>query len=367
MNEEIEKGLHDWIANRIGNIDWNELLQKLIDSGVLEKISAAAVQAAIMQYASRGASKAQALALLDSLRASVDQSWPAASGAKQGQRLSPEDIPLRSCLFWPDARGDIQDTWSLFADDAGDASVLGYADWHRSRDLNAVVFLLSHERKMRRIWEFIVNGQAQHEDYCRAVYRNIQAAGQAGTILVPAFFDEPNAGYDPIIKAPMEQRVKFFRDLCPVLNPHVAGYIVGCESNCVSTAENEAMIDAIQQFTEKPVGVHMAWNPNKGSKMHGIGSVGGWRGKQPKLRRGYAFPRNARFLAGEAYWHPKDGDDKSITAVTGWATTVRDGLPEGVAFWPLEYNLNPVGRMIVLQSQALAKLPGVWGVGGPMI
>lgn len=250
---------------------------------------------------------------------------------------------VRNCLFFPDSHGEIQDTWSLFADDANDAYRNRAVAWAASQGLDTLVMVLNHERKTSMFQKQYMGPLDMNK--VNMALQFITSKAKEGWKIVPAWFDGPetNPKYGPILNQ-WDKHEAFIQAACNSLNPYVAGYLIGCETNrYFSTEQVEQLVAWTKKYSNgKPVGTHMCWKPNE-----------------------YRLPANLDFLAYEFSWHPEKGDD---TSAAECVREIQDRIAHapGLPFWASEYNLNPSGSRIKEQSRALVNVNGVYGIGGPV-
>ena len=256
------------------------------------------------------------------------------------------ELLVKNCLFFTDKRGEIQDTWSLFADDANDEYRQRATDWNLSHGMDTILFTLNNEGKTSMFKKAFMG--ELNWDKLAVVDRWLRKWQSHGFKIVPAFYDGPQVAdgkYHPIIDRPMEQHQAFLKAAVGYLNQFAVGYVLGCETNRYwGTSTVNTLVETIKSHAAgKPVGTHMCWDPSR-----------------------YDFPQALDFWAHEFRWSPRDGDEKSAAECVAEIKDRISKAPAGRPCWASEYNIYCDGNRIKEQSRALAAVEGVYGIGGQM-
>jgi hypothetical protein len=249
----------------------------------------------------------------------------------------------KTCLFYP-YNGEVQATWNLFARGSDEANRCACLKWFRAQNLNCITFFLNNpdaaDGNLVSFFgdDLVANyGRIECLDWKRVetlIYW-MDTFNSAGIMCVPCLYcDDGNY----IVTQDWAKHDAFLKLCLQSLNNRVAGWIIGCESNKWTDPVNrvQTFYNMAKQYTNLPVGSHL---------------------------QGYSYPL-MDFVSFEHTWHPKYGDDKSVTDCVNEAQrAVAAAVGRPVVC--LEYNLNPTGQTIRDQAEAMSRVPGVAGVGGP--
>lgn len=187
-----------------------------------------------------------------------------------------------------------------------------------------------------------------HEGKVNLYCNFLRRLKSAGKFVFPVFFDCPRESKPKYPFWKFTERLgPFLEVVTQALDPLVDGFILGIETSRKPTitanrgltlAEVEACIGLIKKHTKKPVGTHEC---------------------------SYRVAGNAGFLGYETKNHPVTGGDS--TSVADMVKDVKGLLAKanGKPVWVIESNSSE-GAQAKAQNQALAALPGVVGVGGPL-
>jgi len=260
------------------------------------------------------------------------------------------NILVNNCLFYPGVSAKVMGTWNLFGDGTTEADRKAFQTWGNKKlqplTKTVVINLLNEDQMSPFKGAFMGPLDNARVNLIASWSQRFIADGWK---IVYAIYDGPASGkgkYRPILSAPQSQHALFLSIAIPFLNPWATAYMVGCESNRYfkDPAIVEAAVACIKQYAGgRPIGTHMCWNPAK-----------------------YRLPSNLQFLAYEHSWSPDKGDAMSVAACVAEIKNIQSRLPAGFPLWPCEWNLNPTGSKIVEQARAMAALPGIVGIGGPI-
>jgi len=134
----------------------------------------------------------------------------------------------------------------------------------------------------------------------------------------------------------------------PIQSSYPYSKAFNISSEATKTMNREQMEVLIQKvkdamaFAPLPVGVHIQWNCDMN-----------------------VLPRNGDFLMYEYSWHPKYGNDQSVQKVIDESKRVLDLLGPG-RVWFQEMNWDPENLRARQQAEAVAALPGIIGLPGPI-
>jgi len=176
-----------------------------------------------------------------------------------------------------------------------------------------------------------------------------------GLFVAFAFYDGPaipGGRYHPILAASDMQHAVFIKEVCRAFNPYVSIYLLGCESGRYGWSS-----DRVEQFI-----FHIKQCAGPGHLVGAHEQSVGWNGKGWYMKR--RVPRNADIHCYETSNHPKDGDSRTAASM---ADEVRFLVANagGIPVWVAEHNLYDSARSRE-QSRAIAEIPGVIGIPGPM-
>lgn len=262
----------------------------------------------------------------------------------QNDQVEASPLLINNSLFWQ-YKGQPLATWLDLCGDAGTKDRRDkHIQWCQKYGCNSVVLCLNNAEYM----SLFRNGYMRDWDTNKVnMFTGYvsQLKSLRGRIVI-AFFDGPENGgkYAPILSC-WDRHQAFIQIACQALNPYVYAYLIGCETNrYFSTGQVETLIRWTKQYAGSiPVGTHEQWNP--------------------KARR---WPGNADFICYEHSWHPKDGDSKSASDCVKEINNIKNKLPPNYSVWAGEWNMNSWGSKSRVQARAMAALPSVYGIGGPL-
>jgi hypothetical protein len=249
-----------------------------------------------------------------------------------------------SLFFWH--KGKVYGTWGLACGDGYTDDIrMGYLAWCEKHGCDGVLVCLNNEEYI----SLFSNGFMNSVDMIKydTMMNYFRLLKSYGAKIAVAFYDGPAAPggkYHPILDQPVPMHEAFIQAACQVLNPLVSAYVVGCEtSRYWDSSTVTGAVAIIKKYAGLiPVGTHMVWKPDS-----------------------YALPAGMAFLAYETLNHPKDGDKISVADMVREVQGILARLPPGFSLWVSEFNWNDSVRARD-QAKAIAELPGVVGVGGPL-
>ena len=254
-------------------------------------------------------------------------------------------LPLivTNSLFFP-YKNRTESAWYLGAGDGVTVDMQNaYMDWSEAHGCDTTIICLNNEELMTLFSdEYMRTLDLRKYDMFMSY---VQRLKQRGAKIVFAFWDGPAV---PDAKYPclryMDRHVPFIQAACKALNQYAAAYLIGIETNRYWSSEMVSQAIAITKHHAGliPVGTHEQWNP---------------------MDR--AFP-GGDFCCYETQNHPKDGDLVSVDEMVSDVQDKQNHLPPGFPVWVAERNLNAWGSHAREQARAIAELPGVVGVSGPV-
>jgi len=195
-----------------------------------------------------------------------------------------------------------------------------------------------------------------HEGKLKLLGDFIGRLKNSGKIVVITYFDCPPADHPKYPFWRYSDRLAPFLELAtPPLAKIVDGFILGIETNRGPCSMNivEAGIGLIQKHAVRN-GVKLPVSTHEQNV--------GWKHGKPYLKR--RVPRNGDFVAYETSNHPYDGGNVSVARMVDEVQfLVAHSGGKGV--WVVESN-NREDAHARAQNQAMAEIPGVIGVGGPV-
>ncbi len=252
-------------------------------------------------------------------------------------------LQINDSLFWQ-YKGKVNSTWGLGCGDGFDDDMrLAYVEWCQDKGCDGIIILLNNEGYVSLFRDHYM-GSVDMGKYNKLI-QYCQYLKSNHIKIVFAFYDGPeirDGKYWPIISQ-LDKHEAFMQAACQALNQYASAYLIGCETNRYWTPElvNQAIWTCKKYAGLIPVGSHEQWNP-VGRKF-----VGG------------------DFCCYETRNHPKDGDAISVKDMVDEIKYIQTFLPAGFPVWVSEFNWSDSSRAIA-QARALAALPGVVGVGGPL-
>ena len=204
-----------------------------------------------------------------------------------------------------------------------------------------------------------------HEGKVNSFLNFTRRLKERGKNVVIVFFDFPQIPDSEHPKYPFwkyKDRIPAFLEIATKATAPIAdGYILGIETNREpgpTIDEVEAGIGLIQQFAVRvvngmevklPVGTHEQ-NVRRDSK--------------DKLYMFRRVPRNADFVGYETMNNPTSGDGVSVVRMVEEINFLVANSG-GKVVWVIESNSSE-NAIAIAQNCAMAKLPGVAGIGGPL-
>ncbi|MCG2680895.1 MAG: hypothetical protein L6455_13165 [Kiritimatiellae bacterium] len=248
---------------------------------------------------------------------------------------------INNSLFWQ-YEGKVACSWYLCGDGVNDAMRDAHMTWCVTHNCDGIILCLNNEELMTLFADEYMRTLDMRKYTTFITYCDRLKA--AGAKIVFAFYDGPpipNAKYPCL--GYMDRHEAFIKAACQTLNQYASAYLIGCETNRYwdVTTVRKAIAVTKQHAGLIPVGSHEQWNPQNRE------FVGG------------------DFCCYETRNHPKDGDSISVGDMVAEVQFIQRSLPPGFPVWVAEFNLNDSARARE-QARALADLPGVVGVGGPM-
>jgi len=245
------------------------------------------------------------------------------------------EFPLYSSLFW-DCNGKIDSTWGYLARNNGDSWRHQLIRWHKTNNLNTMIFLTYNRDPNCHVNPFIQT-YGPNVDWAEAAkWLARLEPGKHGANLIPCLFCDD----DPGTARNIAFQNYYVPAACVALGPYSRAICLGLEmTEQFSNESIERIVTICRSYTDKPLVIHAQWN------------------------RASPLPRNIDGLIYEHDWHPKYGEDHSADEVAGIGADViaKAGMPVGFN----EYNLTPWTTRGREQTRALAKLP-CFMIGGPM-
>jgi hypothetical protein len=260
------------------------------------------------------------------------------------------ELLVKNSLFWR-YNGEIKSSWYLCGDEGTPAMREAHLQWCIKEKCDTVVLNMNNEEMM----SLFRNGYMRDLDIpkCEVFMQYVRKIALSGGNVVPVFFDGPaipGAKYHPIVES-WHLHEAFIAATCAALNPYVRAYIIGCETNRYFSVEQ---VEELVRVTKKycgllPVGTHEQ-------------SVGQKNGQWVLHRR---IPSNLDFFGYETSNHPADGDQRTPDDMVEEVRFLVSQC-QGKPVWVMEHNLNADGAISRAQARAMAAIPGVYGIGGPM-
>jgi len=248
---------------------------------------------------------------------------------------------INNSLFWQ-YKGRTECSWYLCGDNTDDAMRDAHLIWCQSRGCDGIILCLNNEERMSLFRdEYMRTVDMAKLNTLISYCEKIKAMGGK---IVFCFYDGPpieNAKY-PCLRY-MDRHEAFIRAACKTLNQYASAYLIGCETNRYWSSDIVRQAIAVTKDAAGliPVGSHEQWNSQNRE------FVGG------------------DFCCYETRNHPNAGDSISVADMVAEVHFIQRSLPPGFPVWVAEFNLNDSQRSRE-QARALADLPGVVGVGGPM-
>ena len=262
-------------------------------------------------------------------------------------------LPLivTNSLFWP-YKGHTESAWYLGAGDGVTVEMQNaYMDWSEDHGCDTTIICLNNEELMTLFSdEYMRTLDFRKYDMFMSYVQRLKARGAK---IVFAFFDFPGSNDPkyPCLKY-MDRHEPFIEAACKTLNPDARAYLLAIESNrCIESPasqwwKRDDVLNGIKMIKKYagliPVGSHEQWNPRT------MGFCGG------------------DFACLETCNHPAAGDSVSVADMVDEIQFAQSHLPPGFPVWVAERNLNAWGSHAREQARAIAELPGVVGVSGPL-
>ena len=260
---------------------------------------------------------------------------------------------IRSSLIFP-YRGQPWVSWYLCGDGSTDDQRNAHIAWCHANNCNTVILNLCNEELMSLFQphDFMGTLDNRRVDLLANYVFKLRAEG---LFVAFAFYDGPaipGGRYHPILAASDMQHAVFIKEVCRAFNPYVSIYLLGCESGRYGWSS-----DRVEQFI-----FHIKACAGPGHLVGAHEQSVGWNGKGWYMKR--RVPRNADIHCYETSNHPKDGDSRTAAdmADEGRFLVANAG---GIPVWVAEHNLYDSERSRE-QSRAIAEIPGVIGIPGPM-
>jgi hypothetical protein len=255
-----------------------------------------------------------------------------------GEKEMSLPLLINNSLFWQ-YKGQTLSSWYLCGDNTDDAMRDAHIEWCLEHGCDGIILCLNNEGLMTLFRdEYMRNLDLVKY---RTFIRYVEKLKFIGAKIVFAFFDGPpikDAKY-PCLKY-MDRHEAFIAAACKTLNPYAFAYLIGCETNRYWSSDivRQAITVTKQHSGLIPVGSHEQWNPHEREFCGGD------------------------FCCYETRNHPKDGDSVSVSDMVAEIQHIQTHLPSGFPVWVAEFNIK-INRD---QSQEMATLPNVVGIGGPM-
>ena len=253
-------------------------------------------------------------------------------------------LQINNSLFFR-YNGELEASWGLACGDGStDAKRLAHINWCQKYRCDGIILCLNNEGYISLFRDRYLG--ALDWNKWNSLLRYVIDLKSMGAKIVFAFFDGPedkSGHYWPILSQ-LDKHAAFIQAACQALNPFASAYLIGCETNRYwdSATVREAIRVTKQYAGLIPVGTHEQWDPHTRE-----------------------FP-GGDFCCYETRNHPKDGDAVSVADMVAEVRHIQTHLPPNFPVWVAEHNLNPDGAHSRAQARALAELPGVIGVGGPI-
>lgn len=250
---------------------------------------------------------------------------------------------INNSLFWS-YQGKTLSSWYLCGDNTSDAMRNAHIQWCQERRCDGIILCLNNEELMTLFRdEYMRNLDCvKYQTFMNYV----QTLKNFGAKIVFAFYDGPSPEHPkyPCLKY-MDRHEAFIKAACQTLNSYATAYLIGCETSRYWSSEIVAKAIAVtkQHAGLIPVGTHEQWNPHEREFCGGD------------------------FCCYETRNHPKDGDEISVAGMVAEIRHIQTHLPPGFPIWVAEFNLNAAGSHSREQARAMAEIPGVVGIGGPLI
>jgi len=265
----------------------------------------------------------------------------------QGREEMSLPLIVTNSLFWQ-YKGRTESAWYLGAGDGVTVDMQNaYMDWCEKYHCDTTIINLNNEELMSLFAdEYMRTIDLRKYDMFASYVQRLKARGAK---IVFAFWDGPAIDPPEDAKYPclryMDRHIPFIQAACKALNPYARAYIVGIETNRYWSSEMVAQAIAITKENAGiiPVGTHEQWDP-----------------------RERTFP-GGDFCCYETRNHPKDGDLVPVAEMVADVQFAQSHLPPWFQMWVAERNLNPLGSRAREQARAIAELPGVCGVSGPIL
>ena len=245
-------------------------------------------------------------------------------------------------------KGHTESAWYLGAGDGVTVEMQNaYMDWSEAHKCNTTIICLNNEELMTLFSDEYMRTLDLRK--CDMFMAYVQRLKQRGAKIVFAFWDGPAIpDGDPKLHYPclryIDRHVQFIQAACKVLNQYAAAYLIGIETNRYWSSDMVSQAISITKHHAGliPVGTH----------------------EQLDVRE-RAFP-GGDFCCYETRNHPKDGDLVSVDEMVADVRFLQSHLPPDFPVWVAERNLNAWGTHAREQARAIAELPGVVGVSGPL-
>ena len=256
---------------------------------------------------------------------------------------SEEKILVKNSLFYNGSNG-LRGTWNFWGDGSNQGDRNAYYAYASKHGMNTLVWNCFNEGQMS-LFKPGKYGVEYDQARCDMIAAECKQLAVVGAKVVPAFFDGPSipdGKYFPILNQ-WDKHQRVLSEIVPKLNPVSAAYILGCELNeYFNRLQVEQLIDWIVPLAEgRPVGVHMA------------------------PIRSWGYPRNSAFWAIELQGKLENGDNRTPADCAREISEYAAALP-GHSLWPMEWSLKPDSPNFAAQARAMAAVPGVRGIGGPI-
>jgi hypothetical protein len=258
-------------------------------------------------------------------------------------------LQINNSFFFP-WRGGIESSLYLCGDGGSDEQRQGYIDWSKAHGCDGIILCLHNEGIMSLWNEYGRSVNMAKFNTFMAYVRRLHGLGARITF---ALYDFPGdeSGQYPCLRY-MDRHAGVIRDVCTALNPYASAYLLGIETNrwreqpARKWWTRQYVLEGVQALKHYagliPVGSHEQWRPEV------EGFVGG------------------DFCCYEALAHPiTQADGVTPEALCAEVRNIQKYLPPGFPVWVAEFNGNNSERARE-QARALAELPGVVGVGGPL-
>jgi hypothetical protein len=259
-------------------------------------------------------------------------------------------LQINNSFFFP-WRGGIESSLYLCGDGGSDEQREEFIAWSELHGCDGIILCLHNEGCMS-LWNDY--GRSVNITKVNTLMGFVRQLHAKGAKIVFAIYDFPGdlSGRYPCLRY-MDRHEGVIRDVCAALNPYASAYLLGIETNrwreepARQWWTRQNVLDGVQVLKRYagliPVGSHEQWRPNVEPFCGGD------------------------FCCYEALAHPiTQADGMTPAALCAEVRNVQDHLPPGFPVWVAEFNGNNSERCRQ-QARALAEMPGVVGVGMPLM